>query len=205
MKRYISVGTVCWAALAVVMTAQSGAQTPERRSPAGTKRKSGPSLTVTGCLQPGASTPDAATDRSGALPGSPMNGTGVGPEFILMNVSTSGSARSGARAGSGTRADSGSGSSSAAGGRGSETGRAGRGGAAASRAGYQLYGNVGEMNKLVNRRVQVTGTLDTQTGGDGKAAGSMSGAGTTSSPMRRLNVTSFRDVSVGATCSVGGQ
>lgn len=150
MKRHISVGTVCWAALAVVITAQSGAQTPERRSPAGTKRKNGPPLTVIGCLQPGASTPAVATDRSGALPGSSMN-------------------------------------------------------AAASRAGYQLYGNVGEMNKLVNRRVEVMGTLDTQTGGDGKAAGSMSGAGTTSSPMRRLNVTSFRDTSGGATCSAGGQ
>lgn len=196
MKRHISVSTVCWAALAVVIKAQAGAQTPGRRSPAGAKRKSGPSLTVTGCLQPGASTPAVARGRSGALPGSSINGTGVGPEFILMNVSTSGAVRSGARAGSGTRADSGSDSSSAAGGRGS---------AAASRAAYQLYGNVGEMNKLVNRRVEVTGTPDTQTGGDGKAAGSTSSAGTTSSPMRRLNVTSFRDMSGGATCSVGGQ
>lgn len=43
---------------------------------------------------------------------------------------------------------------------------------------YRLSGNAGEMNKLVNHRVQVTGTLDTMSGTSAVSGGGMSGMGT---------------------------
>jgi hypothetical protein len=72
-----------------------------------------------------------------------------------------------------------------------------------------LFGNVGEMNKMVNHRVEVTGNLEGSAGSGnasaptGNTTGSASGQG--ASTMPRLRVVSAREIPGDTTCGPAAQ
>jgi len=213
MKRQLVYGTVCSAALAAAVSAQTGAQTPAQSGSA-TNPNSQQVVTVTGCLQSGS--PSGTSTLGASSPSRTPGDTRAGAEFILTNVTTGGTSMSSAAGGADSRTGGGAGSASATGSTGAGTAKPTTGGGSATgdpgsgavstdsggrqgspRNGYRLTGNVGDMNKLVNRRVEVTGTLDPQSGvepgketvsgardvgSSGAAAGTRPGGGTSTSP-----------------------
>lgn len=186
-------GTVWSAALAVAVSAQSGAQTPGQRGRTGNNQNER-QMTVTGCLQSGDASGTGPASTSGSSSPSATSGTSRA-DFILTNVSVSGSTMSGGSSGAdsrpvgrakstagagtaGTANPTGSGSTAGVG-SGSGAGSTATGSTTASAQGaYRLTGNIGEMNKLVNRRVEVTGTLDTKEGAGASGVGTVPNAST---------------------------
>jgi len=242
MPRQLMFGTVWAAALAAAVSAQSNGQPSGQQDPnAGSRRNGNQTVTVTGCLQSGGTSASSGSTASGASPRTGASGTGA--EFILTNVSSSSGA--GSRTGSsGTGTPSSTGSTGSAGApagnpgtpsrTGAEPGASTSSGAAgvSAQQTYRLTGNMGEMNKLVNRRVEVTGTIENQsgnpsgsgatssTGGSPSGTGSTGSAGTPStspageraSDMHRmsgdaprLRVTSIHEVQGGPSCTPAGQ
>ena len=201
MKLQVPRASICSAALVLAVAAQAGGQ----QSPQQTEREARPkgrNLTLVGCLQVADASPSGATTASGSPAGARSNGASrQDADFILAPVTSGGSQTPTAAP------------------------RAGSKSVPVQRS-YRIFGSVGEMNKLVNHRVEVTGTLDDRPSGAGAGVVSdatVNGAGTGGAPlagttgsgnatgpgaspgMPRLRVTSARELPGGETCAAGGR
>lgn len=202
MKRQIIFGTMLSAALTVGVSAQSGGQAyPGSDQESSKSSKSAQTVTLTGCLESGSTAAGSDTSAMG------QSGTSKATDrdFVLTNASPAG----------GSTGTSGTGAPGSTAG-GAATGGAGSSSATAST--YKLSGSTGELKKLVNHKVEVTGRVEhadgsssmggtgstSGTGGTGGSAtsGSKSGSAGMKSDMPRLRVTSVKDVA--GSCSGGG-
>jgi hypothetical protein len=165
MKRQFMFGTM----LAAVMAVGVGAQQPGQAGSAGqagqsSSDQSSKSVTVTGCLQ---SSPSSGAPATGDTT---SRQSGSQAQYILTNASTA----------SGT-----SGSSTGAAGTGTSGATAGstRSSAGAAKTFRLQGGSSSDMQKYVNSKVEVTGTLasGSERGTTGSATGSATGTGTGSS------------------------
>ena len=200
MKRQIFFGTLLSTALAVGVGAQ---QTPPSSSSSpGQSDRSGQTVTVTGCLQSGSG---ASGSTASSPTGAPAGQAGAsssssrGGQFILANA-TMGSGSGSATGTTGGTPPAGAPSSSSS---------------SASGKSYRLTGgDTEDLQKYVNSKVEVTGTLQDSsrsssgsTGATGSpSTGAGAGTGTTGSAagsssssmagnMPQLRVTSVRQVS----------
>lgn len=189
MKRQLMFGTM----LAAVMAVGVGAQQPGQPGSAGqagqsSSDQSSKSVTVTGCLQ--------ASPSSGAAPGDTTSRQSASQaQYVLTNASTA----------SGT-----SGSSTGTAGTGTSGATAGstRSSAGAEKTFRLQGGNSSDLQKYVNSKVEVTGTLasGTERGTTGGATGSATGSPSSSATAgmsggQTLRVTSVRQVA--ESCSGG--
>jgi hypothetical protein len=187
MKRQFMFGTMLAAAFAVGVGAQSGQTgSPGQagQSGAANQDRSGRTVTVTGCLQSG--------DRAGSTSQSPTGDTtsrqqagqtGSQSQYVLTNASMASGATGTGATGTGT-GTSGTGATTGAGtgtGAGSTAGSATAGstqGSAGAMTSFRLQGgDSSDLQKYVNSRVEVTGTLQSATD-----RGSATGSGATGSP-----------------------
>jgi hypothetical protein len=168
--------------LALSVGAEAGGQTS---GPQTARHGAAPkgTMTVMGCLQTADASTSGAPGASGASASSRTNGASrKEPDFVLIPAVTGGS-----------------------------PGKAAPGGnpkGSSAQPSYRLFGNIGEMNKMVNHRVEVTGTLEAGSGVDASAppatsAGSASGRG--ASTMPRLRVVSARELPGDTTCGPATQ
>ena len=196
MKRQFMFGTM----LAAVMAVGVGAQQPTAGQAGQSSDQSSRPVTVTGCLQ---SAPSSGAPATGDTTSKPQSGSQA--QYILTNA-TPATAGTSATGTAGTGATPGAGST--------------KGSAGAAKTFRLQGGDSSDLQKYVNSKVEVTGTLASSSErGTSGAAGSATGAGTgtgtgsatgstasgatsgMSGSMQALRVTSVRQVA--ESCSGG--
>lgn len=194
MKRQYLFGTMMAITLAFTAAGASALQDPTTQS-----AKDEKTVTVTGCLMPGAqpATPSGTAGTTGTTGTSSASAS----NFILTNAKMDSSSASTTTGTSGSTVPS------------TTSGTASSAGSAASKSFTLLGGDQSDLQKFVNSKVEIRGTIDrsaagayggsTATGTTPPSSNPSTASGMAASPAQQLRVTSVRQVS--ESCSGGQQ
>ena len=180
MKRQVIFGTMLSASLAVGLGAQqpqAGQPTGASGSPSQNAAHDGQTVTVTGCLQPGAQTgaKPGGSPTGAETPAAAQRAQGDGG-YILTSVAAAGSMTGASGSSAGAVA---SGTSGSASGGASTPGGSGFSAGSGRPSNYRLVGGDNQnLQQYVGQRVEVTGTVMGRQGPAG--SGSNTGTGTSS-------------------------